>query len=199
MARVLPGLLGSALIRGYMGPPPRAPHSASRSGQASLRPSAIAIWWICSRLVRDGLIFAIKQGMKRICFLISALVLFLAGSTSSYAQRVQDGSYRTIAYIKSDGTVQDGSYRTVAYIKSDGTVQDASYRTVGYIKSDGTVQTGSYRTIGYIKGDGTVQDGSYRTIGYVKGNGTVQDGSYRTIGYTDGVPYRWAAWFFFFR
>ena len=86
--------------------------------------------------------------MKRICFLISALVLLLAGGASSYAQRIQDGSYRTIAYIKSDGTVQDGSYRT---------------------------------------------------IGYVKGNGTVQDGSYRTIGYTDGVPYRWAAWFFFFR
>ncbi len=79
------------------------------------------------------------------------------------------------------------------------TIQNATYQTVGYIKSDGTIQDRTYKTIGYIKGDGTVQDGSYRTIGYVKGNGTVQDGSYRTIGYTDGVPYRWAAWFFFFR
>ena len=61
-----------------------------------------------------------------------------------------------------------------------------------------SVRNSSYQTIAHIKSDGTVQDGSYRTIGYVKGNGTVQDGSYRTIGYTDGVPYRWAAWFFFF-
>ncbi|MBO4570569.1 MAG: hypothetical protein J5699_01425 [Bacteroidales bacterium] len=44
-----------------------------------------------------------------------------------------------------------------------------------------------------------IQDGSYRTVGYIKSDGTVQDGSYRTIGHTDGVPSRWAAWFFFFR
>ena len=45
---------------------------------------------------------------------------------------MQDGSYRTIGHIKSDGTVQDGSYRTIGYVKSDGTVQDSSYRTIGH-------------------------------------------------------------------
>jgi hypothetical protein len=30
--------------------------------------------------------------------------------------------------------VQDASYRTLGYVKSDGTVQDASYRTLGYAK-----------------------------------------------------------------
>jgi hypothetical protein len=31
---------------------------------------------------------------------------------------VQDGSYRTIGHIKSDGTVQDGSYRTIGHADS---------------------------------------------------------------------------------
>ncbi len=83
-------------------------------------------------------------------------------------------------------------------IRSDGTVQDASYRTIGHLKSDGTVQDENYRTVGHIKDDGTVQDSSYRTIGHVKSDGTVQDSSYRTIGHADGIPMKWAAFFFFF-
>lgn len=77
-------------------------------------------------------------------------------------------------------------------------VTNGSYQTVAYIKSDGTVQDGSYRTIGHIKSDGTVQDGSYRTIGHIKSDGTVQDGNYRTIGHADGIPMKWAAFYFFF-
>ena len=76
---------------------------------------------------------------------------------------------------------------------------DSGYRTVGYIKQDGTIQDASYRTVGYVKRDGSVQDSSYRTVGYIKRDGTVQDRSYRTIGHADGVPTRWAAYFFFFR
>ena len=103
--------------------------------------------------------------MKRpIMILISFLLLFVAGET--YAQRVTDGNYQTVAHINSDGTIQDASYRTIGHIKSDGTVQDASYRTIGHLKSDGTVQNSSYSTIGHIRDDGTVQDGSYRTIGH---------------------------------
>ena len=44
------------------------------------------------------------------------------------------------------------SFRTVGYIKDNGTVQDASFRTIGYVKPDGTVQDSSFRTIGYAKG-----------------------------------------------
>ena len=62
-----------------------------------------------------------------------------------------------------------------------------------------TVQDAGYRIVAHIKSDGTVQDGSYRTIGHIKSDGTVQDGSYRTIGHADGIPQRWAAYFFFFR
>ena len=61
------------------------------------------------------------------------------------------------------------------------------------------VTDGNYRTVAHIKSDGTIQDGSYRTIGHIKSDGTVQDGSYRTIGHADGIPQRWAAYFFFFR
>ena len=68
------------------------------------------------------------------------------------AQTITNGSYQTVGYIKSDGTIQDKSYRTVGHIKSDGTIQDSSYRTIGHVKSDGTVQDASYRTIGHAKG-----------------------------------------------
>ena len=78
------------------------------------------------------------------------------------------------------------------------TVKNASYQTVAHIKSDGTIQDSGYRTIGYIKSDGRVQDASYRTVGYLKDNGTVQDASYRTIGHANGIPLRWAAFYFFF-
>ena len=44
-----------------------------------------------------------------------------------------------------------------------------------------------------------ITDSSYRTIGHIKGDGTVQDASYRIIGHADGVPKKWAAWYFFFR
>lgn len=41
----------------------------------------------------------------------------------------------TLLYQPSFGqAVTDGSYRTVAHIKSDGTVQDESYRTIGHAK-----------------------------------------------------------------
>ena len=43
-------------------------------------------------------------------------------------------AYRTVAHIKSDGTVQDSGYRTIGHIKPDGTVQDAAYRTIGHAK-----------------------------------------------------------------
>jgi hypothetical protein len=123
--------------------------------------------------------------------------LFLFGlltfSLSGFSQRIQNSSYETIGYIKSDGRVQNSSYQTIGYIV-DGRVQDASYRTIGYIKDD-RIQDGSYRTLGYVK-DGRVQDGSYRTLGYVK-EGRVQDSSYSTLGHFDSsIPDAWAACFF---
>ena len=86
--------------------------------------------------------------MKTLRTFFLFMLLALAG-TQAHAQKIMDGSYGTVGYIKSDGTVQDRSYRTIGHIKSDGTVQDGSYRTFGHIKSDGTVQDGSYRTIGH--------------------------------------------------
>ena len=72
--------------------------------------------------------------MKRLLFLILAAALLFSGPGVS-AQRLQNGSYSTVGYIKSDGTVQDGSYRTIGHIKSDGTVQDGSYKTIGHADS----------------------------------------------------------------
>ena len=61
-----------------------------------------------------------------------------------------------------------------------------------------TIKNSSYQTVAHIKSDGTIQDSSYRTIGYVKSDGTVQDSNYRTIGHADGIPPKWAAFYFFF-
>ena len=72
--------------------------------------------------------------MKLFLKYILALVVIVISCTifSANAQRMQNGSYSTVGYVKSDGTVQDGSYRTIGHIKSDGTVQDGSYRTIGH-------------------------------------------------------------------
>lgn len=53
-------------------------------------------------------------------------ILLLAASVEAAAQTIQNASYQTVGYIKSDGAI--------GHIKSDGTVQDASYRTIGYAK-----------------------------------------------------------------
>ena len=77
--------------------------------------------------------------MKKFLALILIQALCLL-SGAAFAQSITDGSYRTIGFIKSNGTIQDASYKTIGFIKSDGTVQDGSYRTIGHIRKDGTVQ-----------------------------------------------------------
>ena len=39
----------------------------------------------------------------------------LAGSAPAAAQRITDSGYRTVAHIKSDGTIQDAGYRTIGH------------------------------------------------------------------------------------
>lgn len=43
-----------------------------------------------------------------------------------------------------------------------------------------------------------VTDGSYQTVAHIKSDGTIQDSNYRTIGHADGIPMKWAAFYFFF-
>ena len=89
----------------------------------------------------------------RSAILMTILALSLTvWSFSASAQRVQDGSYSTIAYINDDGRVQNSSYSTIGYIQKDGRVQNSSYSTIGYIQGDGRVQNSNYSTIGYVKG-----------------------------------------------
>ena len=61
------------------------------------------------------------------------------------------------------------------------------------------VTNSSYQTVAHIKSDGTIQDSGFKVIGHFKENGTIQDSSFRVIGHADGIPMRWAAWYFFFR
>ena len=52
--------------------------------------------------------------MKRILFIFLMLLgTLFCGKT--YAQRVTNSNYQTVAHIKSDGTVQDASFRTLGY------------------------------------------------------------------------------------
>ena len=68
---------------------------------------------------------------RRIIYALTALLLSFAFCN---AQKITDSGYRTVGYIKADGTIQDASYKTVGHVKSDGTVQDSSYRTIGHAK-----------------------------------------------------------------
>ncbi len=61
------------------------------------------------------------------------------------------------------------------------------------------VTDSGFGTIAFIKSDGTIQDSGLKVIGHFKENGTIQDSSFRVIGHADGIPMRWAAWYFFFR
>ena len=51
------------------------------------------------------------------CIRIILLSVLLLASSSAIAQsyRVTDGGYRTVANIRSDGTIQDASYRTIGH------------------------------------------------------------------------------------
>lgn len=52
--------------------------------------------------------------MKRILFIFLMLLgTLFCGET--YAQRVTNSNYQTVAHIKSDGTVQDAHYGTVGH------------------------------------------------------------------------------------
>ena len=43
-----------------------------------------------------------------------------------------------------------------------------------------------------------VTDSGYRTVAHIKSDGTIQDASFRVIGHAEGVPRKWAAYYFFF-
>ena len=43
-----------------------------------------------------------------------------------------------------------------------------------------------------------ITDSAYRTVAHIKSDGTIQDASYRTIGHANGIPMKWAAFYFFF-
>lgn len=111
---------------------------------------------------------------------------------------IEDGSFRTIGRIKSNGTIEDGSFRTIGRVRQDGTVEDGSFRTIGRINSNGTVEDGSFRTIGRFDGR-LFEDGSFRTVGRMSGS-TVEDDSFRTIGRIKGTSNKTllAACFYFF-
>ena len=69
--------------------------------------------------------------MRRLPILLALLLVLLTGAAAR-AQRIQDASFRTVGYIKDDGTVQDASFRTIGHVRNDGTVQDAAFRTIGH-------------------------------------------------------------------
>lgn len=50
-------------------------------------------------------------------YLILILMAVLSYNTLM-AQIITDSGYRTVGYIKSDGTIQDSSYRTIGHAKN---------------------------------------------------------------------------------
>ena len=48
---------------------------------------------------------------------IILILLVLLGTIPAFAQQITDSGYRTVAHIKSDGTIQDAGYRTIGHAK----------------------------------------------------------------------------------
>ena len=55
--------------------------------------------------------------MKRF-FTVILLAVALCFCAGAGAQEIRGGNYRTVGYIKSDGTVQDSHYKTIGYAKN---------------------------------------------------------------------------------
>lgn len=49
--------------------------------------------------------------------IVTMLLAALLSCLLCNAQRISDSGYRTVGFIKSDGTVQDASYRTIGHAK----------------------------------------------------------------------------------
>lgn len=68
--------------------------------------------------------------MKKI--LLPALAaLFLLNGIEARAQRIENSSRSTIAYIQADGRIENRSRSTIGYVH-DGRVENASRSTIGY-------------------------------------------------------------------
>ena len=52
--------------------------------------------------------------MRRLQTILIAVFL-LAVSMGAAAQTIQNASYQTVGYIKTDGTIQDRTYRTIGH------------------------------------------------------------------------------------
>lgn len=71
---------------------------------------------------------------KRYPTVVIGLCLLLL-CTGARAQRIKDTGFRTIAYVKADGTIQDSGFKAVGYFKDDGRIQDSSFRGIGYAEN----------------------------------------------------------------
>lgn len=87
--------------------------------------------------------------MKKIIFLALASLLLLSGMEVR-AQRIENSSRSTIAYIQADGRIENSSRSTIGYFNGDR-VENSSRSTIGYVH-DGRVENASRSTIGYYSG-----------------------------------------------
>jgi len=87
--------------------------------------------------------------MKKILFLALAF-LFLTVGIEARAQRIENSSRSTIAYIQADGRIENSSRSTIGYFNGSR-VENSSRSTIGYIH-DGRVENASRSTIGYYSG-----------------------------------------------
>lgn len=66
---------------------------------------------------RSDIDYAREHGQRNMKRIISILVMAFLSVGVCHAQKITDGSYRSVGYIKADGTIQDASYRTIGHAK----------------------------------------------------------------------------------
>ena len=119
--------------------------------------------------------------------LLIILVMALAASALAGDLRLEDSSFRTLAYIRESGRIEDASFQTLGYMREEGTrIEDVDFNTLGYME-DGVVENEEYEEIYRLGDDGRITDSHFRTVARITSDGTVEDNAFHVIIYTEGT------------
>jgi hypothetical protein len=129
------------------------------------------------------------KGKEVLCMrnLLIMLAMALAASAVAGDLRLEDSSFRTLAYIRESGRIEDDAFQTIGYIREEGTrIEDADYTTLGYME-EGVVENADYEEIYRLGEDGRITDSRFRTVARITSDGTVEDNAFMVLIYTDGT------------
>ena len=70
--------------------------------------------------------------MKKI-ILLALASLFLLNGIEARAQRIENSSRSTIAYIQADGRIENSNHSYIGYVRDDGRVENSNHSCIGRV------------------------------------------------------------------